>query len=98
MQMFVAFGITANDRAASAAFCLLPDKKADSYQKMWPVIRDTLYGQSGDHMAGNPCKLVNDFEQAVIQKFMLVFPEATVNGCFSHPRKCTLGQLGKNNA
>ena len=98
MQLFVVFGITANDRAAPAAFCLLSDKKADSYQKMWPVIRDTLYGQSGDHMAGKPRKLVNDFEQAVIQKFMLVFPEATVKGCFFHTRKCTLEQLGKKNA
>lgn len=62
-------------------FALLPNKKKESYVRMFRLILDEI-------PEWKPQKINVDFEAAAISALRDVFPEAEINGCFFHMKKC----------
>ena len=98
-QIYVVFGATSRGKVLPAAYCLLPDKRRDTYLAMWQAIQTEVFplGQenSGSQMNPKPANMLFDFECACISSFESVFPFSSTHGCYFHFRKCTWSQLGK---
>lgn len=62
-------------------FSLLPDKKKETYVRMFRLILDSV-------PEWNPQQINLDFEAAAISAIREVFPEAEINGCYFHFKKC----------
>lgn len=63
------------------AFALLPDKKKETYVKLFRLIIQAIPNWK-------PKKVNVDFEAAAIMALQEVFPAAQIQGCYFHLKKC----------
>lgn len=61
-------------------FCLLPDKKQKTYEKLLEILceKNSL----------NPTTIMTDYETALINAFTKQFPNTEMRGCFFHFSQC----------
>ena len=63
------------------AFCLLPNKKKETYARLFQLILKAIPNWT-------PRRVNVDFEAAAILALKEVFPTAEVKGCYFHMKKC----------
>lgn len=61
----------------AALYCLLPNKTAATYGRVFAEIRNLVPRAS-------PTKMLVDFEKAAMNSFSASYPDATVTGCYFH--------------
>ena len=61
----------------AAAYCLLPNKTQDTYERMLIEIKRLI-------PAAAPTVILTDFESASMAAFNAAYPSATVSGCYFH--------------
>ena len=84
-QLYVVLGATPDSDAFPACYCLLPNKQAYTYSRMFSLIKSKL-----DEGSKGPEILVVDFESAVAKGVQEVFPNVQVDGCNFHWKKVLL--------
>lgn len=70
-------------------FCLLPNKKQTTYDKIWEIIltkRPNIKPQTA----------MMDFEMGILKSFKARFPLSHVRGCFFHLNQSVYRQVQKN--
>lgn len=80
-----------NGHYIQAAFCLLPNKRQETYVNMWLFLQSLCEGKL------NPASILLDYEIAAHQAFWTVFPNSRIRGCRFHIGQCwfrNICQLG----
>ena len=72
------------------AYCLLPDKTRQSYQRAFDLL---AVEASQLHLSLSPSHILCDFELAVIQAAQLSSPGAEIHGCYYHFCQCINRQV-----
>ena len=88
-QMYVVFGAKQDSPIIfPACYCLLPNKKYDTYLRMWSIIKSRL------NISNDPQVVNIDFEAAAISAVKDVFPTTQVDGCNFHWKRCIFDNVG----
>ena len=74
-----------NGQQFPLAYCLLPDKSRDTYQRTFGLLKEKAEELSLDF---SPVVVLSDFELAIIQAAELSFPTADIKGCYYHYCQC----------
>ena len=75
------------------AFCLLPDKKKESYLCMFSLLKESMEKLGLELSATH---FMSDFELAIRDSFMSTFPGIEVKGCAFHFSKAILSKVSKS--
>jgi len=93
-QVYV-FTAELSGRSYSTIFCLLPNKKADTYRVVFEQLRIWLTKPNPvDTAIRLPELFIVDFESPVMKEFSKRFAGVKVSGCFAHFRRNLWKQLG----
>ena len=76
----------------TCAYILLPDKKRESYNIMFSMLKEAL-SRRGLELSAE--FFMSDFEIAIRQAFMQIFPTVMVRGCLFHYAKAIVGKVHK---
>ena len=71
-----------------ACYCLLPNKRNDTYLRMISIIKSKLSNND------NPKHITIDFEVAAAAAIRESFPDVQVDGCNFHWKKCIFENVG----
>ena len=85
-QLYVIHGLSPDDIAYPAAYCLMADKSAMSYR--------AVFGQMKKLVPDGPEAVVVDQEQAPINMYTEFYPDTKIEACEFHWRKALRSQLG----
>ena len=75
------------------AFCLLPDKKKESYQVMFSLLKNSLDDSELELSAEY---FMSDFEVAIRDAFLSTFPGIEAKGCAFHFAKAILSKVSRS--
>ena len=75
------------------AFCLLPDKKKESYQVMFSLLKNALDDSELELSAEY---FMSDFEVAIRDAFLSTFPGIEAKGCAFHFAKAILSKVSRS--
>lgn len=80
-QLYTIFGDIYSDENSKNVvpliYALLPDKKQDTYEKLFSVIKLQLPNWC-------PSKMTTDYEKAAMNAIKVIFPNVTIGGCYFH--------------
>ena len=74
-----------NGQQFRLAYCLLPDKSRDTYQRTFGLLKEKAEELSLDF---SPVVVLSDFELAIIRAAELSFPTADIKGCYYRYCQC----------
>ena len=74
-----------NGQQFPLAYCLLPDKARDTYQRTFTLLKEKAEEL---HLDLSPCVLLSDFELAILRAAELSFPTTEIKGCYYHYCQC----------
>lgn len=89
-QVFVILARKDGRAVFPVLFCLLPNKRTETYVKLFNMIRE-LWPQL------NPLSISVDFELSIHQAIREVFPDVNIHGCLFHLVKNLKKHLSSNN-
>jgi hypothetical protein len=90
-QIVTTFAELKTNVVVPVAFALLPDKKSESYQKMWELFHSRITCDGTVQPAFTSLGL--DFEVGPKNEFVKLFPGVDITGCFFHWRQALRRQL-----
>ena len=73
------------------AYCLLPDKRQETYERVFMILAQKAQNAFGIDFA--PSIIVSDFEIAIMQAAKTVFPAVATKGCYFHFCQALLRKL-----
>ena len=74
-------------------FALLPDKKRESYDAMFTLLKEALDARQLEPSA---TFFMSDFECAIRDSFVMHFPEIEPKGCYFHFSKAIISKVARN--
>jgi hypothetical protein len=90
-QLYTIHGLDEETRSIKPLiFCFLPDKKVQTYETMFYVIKSQFPNWK-------PTKVTVDFEIAAMHALRKVYPNITIKGCFFHFNRCLFRKAKKLN-
>ena len=92
-QTFIISAEVSSGVFVPAVFCLLPDKKKESYLAMFSLLDEALEVLGIELSASF---FMSDFEVAIRDAFTLTFPEIEAKGCAFHFSKAILSKVARS--
>ena len=92
-QTFIISAEVSSGVFVPAAFCLLPDKKKESYLSMFSLLNKAL-DLMGMELSAE--FFMSDFEIGIRDAFLTTFPGIEAKGCSFHFSKAILSKVGKS--